>query len=227
MPRPGEFESVPGYFVDYAALAAQDPTLKITTQPGLGLLDERFTTYVDALNARNPTGTTSYKADAKLIPKGVVQAADLARFWAAGIAEAGIPHLSTLYTSPLTRYLETTRLVFSNIFAAAAAASYTPAGAKAASASISSPPFRPIVKELLREHITDHTYYRHYVIKDGFKGEDAAFDNIFATNACRFLSLTIHSYAIAAILEAVGSPVFKLPKGSSMVVLVKATRLEG
>ncbi|KAK0712887.1 hypothetical protein B0T26DRAFT_753064 [Lasiosphaeria miniovina] len=80
---------------------------------------ERFATYVDALNARNPTGTISYKvlysthygigiynatkarigtaawdgdgvvtwADAKLIPKGVAQAADLARFWAAGIAE--------------------------------------------------------------------------------------------------------------------------------------------
>ncbi|KAF4338115.1 phosphomutase PMU1 [Fusarium beomiforme] len=77
--------------------------------------------------------------DAELVDKGVEQAKALGRIYAEGIKNAGFPVPDTIYTSPLARGLKTTNLIFGDVM--------TAQGRK----------FKPIVKEGLRERLTDHT----------------------------------------------------------------------
>lgn len=67
------------------------------------------------------------------------EAKALGRFFADGIENKGFPLLDTIYTSPLARCLETAKLVFQDVM------------------ERQGKPFRPKVKELLRERLTDHT----------------------------------------------------------------------
>ncbi|KAH8893610.1 phosphoglycerate mutase-like protein [Thozetella sp. PMI_491] len=76
--------------------------------------------------------------DAKLVDEGVKQAKEVGRFLGEEVQNRGMPLPSTIYCSPLARCLETTRVVYEGI-----------------STSIGG--FRPMVKELLRERLTDHT----------------------------------------------------------------------
>jgi hypothetical protein len=116
--------------------------------------------------------------------------------------------------------------------------------------------FRPIVKESLRELITDHTCdrrstrswieenYPDYLIEPNFSEKDghwtgghwetrdehtarkqAVLEDIFSTDENAFIGLTVHSYAISAILRAVGLPEFRVREGSSIALLVKGERM--
>ncbi|CAI6092660.1 unnamed protein product [Clonostachys chloroleuca] len=77
--------------------------------------------------------------DAELVDEGVEQAKALGTFFAEGVKNMGFPVPDTLYTSPLARCLETAKLVFKGVVEG------------------QGKPFKPIVKELLRERLTDHT----------------------------------------------------------------------
>ncbi|RFU35071.1 hypothetical protein B7463_g1270, partial [Scytalidium lignicola] len=138
---------------------------------------ERFAFYVEHLNTQNP-GSTIYKvlyltrhglgyhnafetkvgktawndhwshlngdgqiiwADSKLNEDGIEQARWLGQFWIDAIVNENIHVPETIYTSPLTRALETTRLVFTDVV------------------KEKEIKYKPIIKELLRERLTDHT----------------------------------------------------------------------
>ncbi|KAH8898241.1 phosphoglycerate mutase [Thozetella sp. PMI_491] len=178
-------------------------------------------------------------ADAHLHEKGIEQAKVLGQFYADGIANDGIPFPGALYTSPLARCLETSRLAFTP--------SYERQGAA----------FRPIVKELLRETIIEHTCdrrssrswiaenYPDYVIEPGFTEEDelwashkwetiedhikrkqAVLEEIFSTDSNAFIALTIHSGAISAVLGALEHPEFHLQEGTSFAMLIRADKVD-
>jgi broad specificity phosphatase PhoE len=118
--------------------------------------------------------------------------------------------------------------------------------------------FRPVIKELLRELLTDHTCdrrstrswieenYPDYEVEQGFSEEDKLWtggrwetfdehtarkqqvlEDIFSTNQNAFVGLTAHSYAISAILRAVGLPEFRVREGSSIALLVRAEMVDG
>ncbi|KAJ2893546.1 uncharacterized protein MKZ38_008500 [Zalerion maritima] len=77
--------------------------------------------------------------DAELVDEGKAQAADLGARFATGVKQDGFPVPDTIYTSPLARCLETAKLVFKDVVEGRGRE------------------FRPVVKELLRERLTDHT----------------------------------------------------------------------
>ncbi|KAF5569471.1 phosphoglycerate mutase [Fusarium phyllophilum] len=176
-----KFTFEPGWFVDYPVISQSYPGSKLTTQPNLGLLDgrewARLTEHVERLNEQDNSDAThkvllvarhghgvhndvmeeveseEWKnhwsklpgdanrtwLDAELVEKGVKQAKDLGKLYTEGIRHKGFPVPDTFYTSPLARGLKTTSIVFRDIV--------TEHGTE----------FRPIVKEYLRERLTNHT----------------------------------------------------------------------
>ncbi|KAI1380623.1 phosphoglycerate mutase-like protein [Hypoxylon crocopeplum] len=78
-------------------------------------------------------------SDARLTEKGKQQAGALNAFWRGSIENEGIPPPQRYYTSPLARCLETTRITYSGL-------SVPP-----------DQPFKPIVKERMRERNGEHT----------------------------------------------------------------------
>ncbi|KOC07811.1 hypothetical protein AFLA70_311g001220 [Aspergillus flavus AF70] len=182
-------------------------------------------------------GTVSW-VDAKLTEAGIQQAETLSQFWTDAVATENVPLPESLYTSPLARCLETTRLVFSK-----------PMGQFREQ-------FQPVVKELLRERLTDHTcdkrstrawiegHYPSYLIEPGFSEEDLLWkpdrwesveehvarkqkvlEEIFAQDSSSFISMTVHSYAISAILRACGYEEFRVREGSTIALLVRGERV--
>lgn len=118
-------------------------------------------------------GTVTW-ADAKLTETGVVQAKRVNTFWKHLIKDEKITTPESYYTSPLYRCLDTAKLTF---------------------ASIDLPrknPFKPVIKELLREGISAHTCDRRstksYIKKNfpdfkfekGFPEEDPYWTELFA-----------------------------------------------
>ncbi len=177
-------------------------------------------------------------ADSQLNADGIEQAKGLGRFWCDSIEKDKMPLPETIYTSPLARCLETTRLVFADVV------------------SEQGGEFHPVVKELLRERLTDHTCdrrsklawikenYPDYVIESGFSEEDKLWDSsksetveehvarkqkllddIFATDDSQVIALTTHSYAMSAILRALGTKEFRVREASSVALLVKAEKV--
>jgi broad specificity phosphatase PhoE len=162
----------------------------------------------------------------------------LSGFWSKLIADEKAPIPGTIYTSPLARCLETTRLVFQDVF------------------DENDVPFRPVIEELLRERLTDHTCdrrstrswikkeYPNYTFNpdisevdqlwksDRWESDDAhaariqlLFENIFDNDDNQFVALVTHSYTISAILTVLGMRTFRMKEGSCFAILVKAEKL--
>lgn len=105
-------------------------------------------------------------ADAELVEKGIDQAKELGDFWTKTAQNDGTPLPETFYTSPLRRCMHTTRLA------------YTPV------TEAYERKFQPIIKELLRERLTNHTCdrrsarswirenYPDYGIEENFEEKD-------------------------------------------------------
>ena len=179
-------------------------------------------------------------ADSQLNTEGITQAEELGRFWSNAISNERVALPGTLYTSPLARCLKTTRLAFEKTL--------EEQGVQ----------FRPIVKESLRELITDHTCdrrssrswiqenYPDYLIEPNFSEKDhlwtggrwetrdehttrkqSVLEDIFSTDENAFIGLTVHSYAISAILRVVGLPEFRVREGSSIAIFVKGEKKRG
>ncbi|KAI1856839.1 hypothetical protein JX265_011480 [Neoarthrinium moseri] len=177
-------------------------------------------------------------ADAPLVDAGIAQAEELAQFWVDGVKNDGMPLPGSLYTSPLVRCLETTKLVYTPVF--------NSHGRKV----------RPIVKELLRELLTDHTCDRRStrsriadsfpesIIEPGFTEEDELWnkdstespeehdarkqrllEDIFSNDSSPFVSLTTHSYALSAILRVIGAPKFRIAEATMVPLFIKAERI--
>jgi broad specificity phosphatase PhoE len=85
---------------------------------------------------RDGNGTVTW-ADAQLTPAGVTQALRVNAFWARLLRDEKIPAPQRYYSSPLARCVDTARLTFSNLTLPI--------------------PFKPVIKELLREGISAHT----------------------------------------------------------------------
>lgn len=169
---------------------------------------------------------------------GIAQAKELAQFWVDAAGNDGMPVPQSLYTSPLARCLETTRLAYTPVLEAQGRE------------------LRPVVKEALREYLTVHTcdrrssrswiqeHYPRYIIEDGFAEDDPVWDpevpetmehhverkhalleDIFDHDQAQFVSLTTHSYAVSAILKAVGAPLFRVSECSMVPLFIKAEKL--
>ncbi|KAI0137950.1 phosphoglycerate mutase-like protein [Hypoxylon sp. NC0597] len=78
-------------------------------------------------------------SDARLTEKGMQQALALHSFWKHSLEDPGIPAPQRYYTSPLARCLDTTRIAYSGLTVPR------------------DRPFKPIVKENLRERFGEHT----------------------------------------------------------------------
>ncbi|KAE8377037.1 histidine phosphatase superfamily [Aspergillus bertholletiae] len=181
---------------------------------------------------------TVFWVDAKLTEVGIQQAEALGQFWIDAVTIDKVPLPESLYTSPLARCLETTRLVFSKLMGQFREK------------------FQPLVKELLRERLTDHTcdkrstrtwiegHYPCYLIEPGFSEDDRLWkpdgwesaeehvarnqkvlEEIFDHDFGTFISLSVHSYAISAILRACGCEEFRVCEGSTIALLVRGERV--
>lgn len=181
-------------------------------------------------------GTTTW-ADAHLTPEGESQAATLSSFWT-DLISTGAP-VPSLYTSPLTRCLQTTQLIWEPTL------------------NSLSLPFSPLIKEDLREQMTDHTCDRrsslthikslfpNFRVEEGFTENDEQWkadrwealsdhctrkqrvlEEIFDNDDDSFLSLSVHSYAIAVILKVCGAEVYRVREGTSIGVLVRAEKVD-
>lgn len=193
-------------------------------------------------------------ADAPLVESGAAKARELGAQWARwttttttttgadddGGGGGGVPLPGTVYTSPLVRCLETTRLVYTDVFAA-----------------LTGGPLRPVVKEVLRERVTNHTCdrrsdraalvaaYPECDFEHGFTETDmqwrarpaaaetaeqhrarkqALLEDIFAYDAAEFVALVSHSYAVTALLAALSEPDFRLGEGAVVALLVRGRR---
>ncbi|KAK4040175.1 phosphomutase PMU1, partial [Parachaetomium inaequale] len=167
---------------------------------------------------------------------GISLARHLGDLWVEWAGTVGVPLPETLYTSPLARCLETTKLVYAPVMATHGRS------------------LRPLVKELLRERLTDHTCdkrstrpwiadnYPTYVLDQDFETEDTLWtadryetnlehvarkrrllEEIFANDKSTFVSLNYHSLIRdLAILEVVGAPHFRVSEGAIIPLLVKA-----
>jgi broad specificity phosphatase PhoE len=109
------------------------PTSSLVTRT-LHSTDQSKQCYYSALDGLN--GTTW--ADATLTPTGRSQATDVASLWTQQIPH-GIPLPETYYVSPLTRTVETADLSFSTLNLP------------------EDKPYKPLIKELLREALGVHT----------------------------------------------------------------------
>lgn len=151
-----------------------------------------------------------------------------------------MPLPGSIYTSPLARCLETTKLV------------YTPAYEQQGKE------FQPVVKECLREFLTSHTCdrrssktwiqetYPDYKIEKGFTEDDIYWhaeddrvetleehivrkqkllEDIFAHDDSPFISFTTHSYAVSALLKVVGAHNFRVGEGVMVPLFVKAEKV--
>lgn len=173
-------------------------------------------------------------SDAHLVQEGIDQATQLSSLWAEILAH-GAPFPTALYSSPLTRCLQTSRLVFAPLCAARGL------------------PYQPTVKELLRERMTDHTCDRRssrtYIagafpearIEDGFTETDelwrsdrwepmhehlarkqAVLEDIFDNATGSVVSLAMHSMAVAVTMRVCGMEEYRVREGTSHALLVKA-----
>jgi broad specificity phosphatase PhoE len=130
-------------------------------------------------------------ADADLTPLGVNQALAANKFWSKTLVEEQIPAPQTYYTSPLQRCLATAHFTFSGLELPIAN------------------PFKPLVKELLREDIGVHTCDRRstksqikerwpdYDIEDGFSETDLLWDPDYRE------SESAHVYRLKLLLDDV------------------------
>ncbi|KAI6780120.1 uncharacterized protein J7T54_004253 [Emericellopsis cladophorae] len=190
---------------------------------------------------KDTDGVTTW-FDAFLAPEGETQARELSTFWSALTTSAahGAPLPQRVYTSPLSRCLQTTEFVYGPLFPKAQ--------------------FHPIIKEDLRERWTLHTCDRRrprswiaenweskgYVLEAGFTEEDElakkdercesdaehgarkqrALEDVWnADQGDEFVALVCHSMAIRAILAVVGANLFRVREGSSIALLVKGTKM--
>ncbi|KAL6712377.1 putative phosphoglycerate mutase pmu1 [Coniothyrium glycines] len=113
-------------------------------------------------------------ADAKLTDVGVQQAQRVKNFWKSLIKDQRITPPETYYSSPLWRCVDTARLTFSGIDLPRES------------------PFRPLIKEFLREGISAHTcdrrsnksiikkHFPEFKFEKGFAEEDPYWTELFA-----------------------------------------------
>ncbi|KAK6079583.1 phosphoglycerate mutase [Seiridium cupressi] len=174
-------------------------------------------------------------ADAHLAPAGYRQAEDLRQSWFTGMTKDKIPVPQSLYTSPLARCLETTKVVYESYYGEW---------------------FEPIVKELLRERLTNHPcdkrsnkswiveHYDRAIFDPDFTEEDLLWkadrteseedhiarkqkllEDIFSHDDNPFISLTTHSYAFSALLAVIGAAKFRLGEGVMVPLFIKGEKV--
>ncbi|KAF3004594.1 hypothetical protein E8E14_006582 [Neopestalotiopsis sp. 37M] len=190
-----------------------------------------------------PPDNTLEWADALLVEEGIAQAKALAAFWKKAVENDGMPWPQSIYTSPLTRCLETTQIVYNEILERKEPR-----------------PVVPIVKEALRERLTPHPCDRRsplskikemcpkWTIEQGFEEEDVLWqkdptlaeeeapharrkqsllEDIFEHDDNQFISLTAHSYALTALLIAIGAgnEKFRISESAMVPLFVKGVRI--
>ncbi|PWY70320.1 phosphoglycerate mutase family protein [Aspergillus sclerotioniger CBS 115572] len=181
---------------------------------------------------------TTYWVDAQLTDTGIQQARELGKFWTTVALEQKIPLPETIYTSPLQRCLHTTKIMFSTAL--------KDSGRRIA------PMVKEGLRERLTGHTCDkrstltqiNQLYPRYLVEDGFPEEDRLWspftfetteqhvarkqqvlEDIFSRDPNEVIALTIHAYAIGAIVRACGGEEgFIVREGSTIALLVRGER---
>ncbi|KAI5457818.1 histidine phosphatase superfamily [Mariannaea sp. PMI_226] len=176
--------------------------------------------------------------DAHLTDVGIQQALDLHTFWLDLVGNEGAPLPQTIYCSPLTRCLQTTDYVFKPLMKAHQQAF--------------KPRVKELLRERMTLHTCDfrspassiRENWPEYTLEPGFVEVDTfgrdghletdeehvarkqkALAQIWEDGDCgEFVSLTVHSFAISAILLACGGLACKTREGTSLAVLVRGER---
>ncbi|KAK8869166.1 histidine phosphatase superfamily [Apiospora arundinis] len=155
-------------------------------------------------------------ADAQLVDKGREQAHKLGAALIQWSKENGMPLPGTIYTSPLTRCLETTNLIYSD--------------ARRSRASIEERypecSFEPdfINEDTLWTARTNDGPENAETEDEHIARNKGLLEDIFETDIAQFVSLTTHSYAISALLSVVGSPPIRFKEGAMLAILVKSEK---
>jgi broad specificity phosphatase PhoE len=158
----------------------------------------------------------------------------LGKFWQDAVRNDGVPLPQTLYTSPLARCLETTEYVFAPVMRV--------------HGRPFAPIVKEQIRERFTVHTCDlrrprswiEQNYTGYTIENDVTQEDQfagqkrwetddehyarkqeALEQIFSSDKNDFVSLTVHSYAVAAILAVCKGEVFRIREGTSMALLVR------
>ncbi len=178
-------------------------------------------------------------ADAHLTKLGVQQAEEAHDFWGEQIEKQNISTPQSYYVSPLDRAINTADVTFRRL-------------------KLGARPYKPLIKEMLREGNGLHTCDRRstrsaiaarwpeYEIEKSFTEDDELWrpdlresftalterlrgllDDIFTHDDSTRISLTAHSGAIAATLQAVGHRKFQLQTGGVIPVLLKVESVHG
>ncbi|KAK2594522.1 hypothetical protein QQS21_007741 [Conoideocrella luteorostrata] len=181
----------------------------------------------------NGDDTTTW-FDSYLNETGIQQVKDLGRFWVNAARYDSVPIPQTLYTSPLARCLQTTDYVFSELVKANNRPFH--------------PIVKEELRERFTVHTCDLRRPRSWIEKNfsGYRLEDnvteedqfsgqkrwetdhehiarkqQALEDIFSSDTNEIISLTVHSFAIAAILEVCHGEKFKVREGTSLAMLVR------
>lgn len=177
--------------------------------------------------------------DSFLSETGIEQVKDLGQFWLKAVQNDGLPLPQTLYTSPLARCLQTTDHVFSALIKL----NHAPF----------QPIVKELIRERFTLHTCDLRRPRSWIEKhypgyrveedvterDEFFGQNRretdqehyarkqkALEDVFSTDRNDFISLTVHSLAITAILHVCNGETFKVREGTSLALLVKGELLQ-
>ncbi|KAI8959028.1 phosphoglycerate mutase-like protein [Daldinia sp. FL1419] len=211
--------------------------LKVSEEAGkLEIVDGKALNWKNHWSHKDGDGKVKWD-DARLVNEGIEEAKMLSKLWLDEAQRDALPLPGTIYTSPLARCLDTTKLVYTPIM------------------DMRGRRLEPIVKEKLRERITDHTCdrrssrswikqnYPNYIIEEGFSELDTSWkadsaesleqhidriqqllDDIFAHDTSPIISLTTHSYTITALLAVIGYPKFMVNEGTIVALFIKAEK---
>lgn len=175
--------------------------------------------------------------DARLTSQGTAQAKALGQIWLSASASIVVPQ--SLYSSPLARCLETCRLSLSPLFAHLDRPFH--------------PAVHELLRERLWDHYCDKRSTRSWIeshypefrieerlsecdelwnsesiesIEEHSARKGKALSRIWEEDSAEVISLTIHSGAIAAILNVCGAEDFKVAEGTCFAVLIRGERQE-
>ncbi|KKF96715.1 hypothetical protein CFO_g956 [Ceratocystis platani] len=183
-----KFQAVPDIFVDFAPRCAADPSFKVTTQPDLAIIDRSYPGDDEAAAKLQP-----WERLAAYVKRLNAGAEPGIKYKIVYLTRHGVGDHNAMIRKVGQKEWDTSKLVFEPLCAAR------------------NLPYRPTIKELLRERMTDHTCDRRssktyiaetfpeYAIEDGFTETDELW------RADRWETLQAHLSRKQTVLEDIFS----------------------
>ncbi|KZP29808.1 phosphoglycerate mutase-like protein [Athelia psychrophila] len=181
----------------------------------------------------NGDGELVWGPDALLSDVGEQQARDVHAAWEVEISN-GVPLPGKVYTSPLTRAMQTNAITFEGLYSGPAPTTVILENCREYYGKFSSD------KRQTRARI--HANFPQFDFEEGFVEEDElwipsereteahvevrarkVFDRVFDRDPETFISITAHAGVISAMMHIIGREGYYLPTGGVLPVVIKAT----